>query len=157
MSERPEFTGVDALIARADRRTAARFRREHDLLAGLAEVKRRARANMREASAHVEVAVPATCPPTGARGDGDDVHVFESPRLEITVSTTTSGNRPCRLDGWLAPPAPYDVTVSAADGIHRIASDALGRFVVAAVERGPVTVTVHIEPGPPVATPEFEV
>jgi len=118
-------------------------------------VKRRARANMREATAHVEVAVSATCPPTGARGDGDAVHVFESPRLEITVSPTIAGT--CRLDGWLAPPLPYDVTVVAADGIHRVTSDVLGRFVVAAVARGPVTVTVHIEPGPPVATPEFDV
>ncbi|MEV0649450.1 hypothetical protein AB0I28_29755 [Phytomonospora sp. NPDC050363] len=156
MNERPEFSGFDALVARADRRTAARFRREHDLVAGLAEVKRRAGARMREAGAHVEIAVPAPCPATGARGEGDAVHVFVSRRLEITVSTTEAAGKGAHLDGWLAPPGEYEVTVVAGDETRRVESDAGGRFAVPAVAAGPVTVTVHLEPGPPLATPEIE-
>ncbi|HEY1176479.1 MAG TPA: hypothetical protein VGF17_10000, partial [Phytomonospora sp.] len=103
------MSGFDRMVHRADQRAAARFRRTHDLVAGLAEVKRAARARMRAEGAPVEVARPADCR-AEVRGEGDTVRVYESPRLEVTVSVQRDGTG-ILLDGWIAPPAVHDVVV----------------------------------------------
>lgn len=104
--------------------------------------------------------------PAGARGD-DAVRgqetvrtvTFGSESLTVMVTLSEPQQRPRRIDGWIAPPAPLRVELRSNRGRQEVVADADGRFAFPDAPAGLVQLVFHptadIHPGlgRPVVTP----
>lgn len=76
---------------------------------------------------------------------------FEAPALEVEVEVTQVGATR-RLNGQLVPAGEAAVTVRWADGSVRVDADQLGRFAVAGVPAGAVSIEVRRSAVQPIVT-----
>ena len=95
------------------------------------------------------------------RGGAESIQAmsFVASSLTILLTITNLGGERVRIDGWLAPGAPYDVQLrsrraSATD--RRTVADEAGRFVIDRVRRGLLQVVIRPRGGRSVVTPTFE-
>jgi hypothetical protein len=114
----------------------------------------------------VEVARMTTELQSAVRADPGDEEsrtiTFDSPNLTVMVVFDRAPDGTVRMDGWLAPPAPYTVEMRTVTGSLRVVADDDGRFVVEGVPSGMTQLVVRPRGGDdrlrrPVVTPAFMV
>lgn len=94
----------------------------------------------------------------GTRGDEESRTVtFDSDSVTIMVTMSPVDGGAVRLDGWLAPPAPYRVELRTAADRTAAVADAQGRFVFDAVPPGLAQIVVRGGEGRCVVTPSIVV
>lgn len=78
---------------------------------------------------------------------GPRLLTFQADDLIIEVEVAEEGGR-CRLLGQLVPPSRADVAVRWPDGYREVHADEIGRFTVAGVPSGPVSLSCTREQAP---------
>lgn len=76
---------------------------------------------------------------------------FEGPAFSVEIEVAEEGGER-RLLGQLVPPAPARIEVRHSGGLLRLGADDVGRFSVAGVAPGPVSLRCRVEDAPPLDT-----
>lgn len=99
---------------------------------------------------------------TGARGTASYTLRFSGDGIELLVRAVGTGEGLTRVDGWVSPPGPLQVTATTVPDDGRswqVDSDEIGRFEFTGLPTG--RVRLHLIPRDlalkPFATPDFEI